>query len=234
SFSTTAATLGQLFEGVGEVSNATIVAFNGRSRGYGFVTMKDESTAINALKALDKRDLDGRSINVEVARAEGDRRPRDFGGPRRFGGGGRYDNGFNGGYNGGYEGGYRRYAGFGGGRRFGRFSRFGRRPRRGPAPDPNAPLSKTRIHLGNLPFRLTDEELKKEFEGYQIKEVVIAKSSATGRAFGFGFIEFVNEDEQRKAIAEKNNFDLLGRRIFVNPARERAAVPATAPAPTSG
>ncbi|KAA6396288.1 MAG: putative 31 kDa ribonucleoprotein [Streblomastix strix] len=233
-FITTAEQLGQLFEGVGEVSNATIVAFNGRSRGYGFVTMKDEQTALGALKQLDKKDLDGRSINVEVARAEGERGPR----PRRFpryggnGGGfrgGRYGGGgYNGGYGGfrgGYNGGgYGRYGGGGfGGGRYGGYRRPYGGSRRRTTSDPNAPLSTTRVHLGNLPFRLTEEELKAAFEEYKVKEVIIAKSAATGRAFGFGFVEFASEDEQKRAIKDKDNFDLQGRRIPVSAARERAA-----------
>ncbi|KAA6361608.1 MAG: hypothetical protein EZS28_042865 [Streblomastix strix] len=43
---TTAVQLEQLFEKVGEIEDATIVAFNGRSMGYGYVTMIDEQTAI--------------------------------------------------------------------------------------------------------------------------------------------------------------------------------------------
>ncbi|KAA6374975.1 MAG: putative Single-stranded TG1-3 DNA-binding protein [Streblomastix strix] len=203
SFNTTAEQLTQLFETVGDVIDATIVTFKNKSRGYGFVVMKDEQAALSALKQLDKKDLDGRSINVEVARAEGDLKPRS----RRFPPQGDYS----------------------GGRRFGRFSRFGRRPRREPSPDPNVPLSTTRVHLGNLPFRLTEEELKAAFDGYDVKKVIIAKSAKTGRVFGFGFVEFENEDEQKRAIKEMDNFDLQGRKIPVIAARERPKPISTPP-----
>ncbi|KAA6394579.1 MAG: hypothetical protein EZS28_009899, partial [Streblomastix strix] len=84
SFSTTAAELGQLFEGAGnDVENATIIAFAGRSKGYGFVTLKDEATALKALSELNKKDLGGRSINVEIAKPLNPR-PRNQDGPRRF------------------------------------------------------------------------------------------------------------------------------------------------------
>ncbi|KAA6369919.1 MAG: putative protein kinase,serine/threonine-protein kinase [Streblomastix strix] len=203
SFGTTAEQLGRLFESVGEVINATIVAFNGRSMGYGFVTMKDEQTALDALKQLDKKELNGKSINVEVARTIGEREPL----PRRF----------------------PRYGDYSGGRRFGRFSPFGRRPRFGPAPDPNSQLSKTRVFLGCLPFSLTEEELKAAFDGYDIKKVTIAKSPATGRALGFGYIEFANEDEQKRVLREVNVVTLVGRQCHVEPAHERPKPISTPP-----
>ena len=58
----------------------------GRPRGFAFVTMPDTS-ARAAIDALNGKDLDGRTLNVNEARAKTDRGGRGGGG----GGGGRRD-----------------------------------------------------------------------------------------------------------------------------------------------
>ncbi|KAA6373222.1 MAG: hypothetical protein EZS28_031251, partial [Streblomastix strix] len=57
-------------------------------------------------------------------------------------------------------------------------------------------LSKTRVHLGNLPFELTEDELRDAFQGFAVKDVDIVRR-ADDRPAGFGFIEFENEADQR-------------------------------------
>ena len=47
----------------------------GRPRGFGFVEMED-STAINAISALNGRDLDGRSLRINEARERSPRQAR--------------------------------------------------------------------------------------------------------------------------------------------------------------
>ncbi|KAA6376478.1 MAG: hypothetical protein EZS28_027996 [Streblomastix strix] len=65
---TLAANLGHLFESIGEISNAKIAVMNGWSKGYGFVTMKDELTAKKACQELDKHELDGNIITVKFVK----------------------------------------------------------------------------------------------------------------------------------------------------------------------
>jgi hypothetical protein len=74
-----------LFEGVGEVVNATIISRQNRSLGYGFVELKNEArfhfnhniivlffvVAVEAQKRLDKTDLNGREIRIEISRSTG-------------------------------------------------------------------------------------------------------------------------------------------------------------------
>jgi cold-inducible RNA-binding protein len=68
------------FAQAGAVADAKVIMerdMPNRSRGFGFVTMADESGMAAALK-LDKSELDGRAINVSEAqerapRADGDR-----------------------------------------------------------------------------------------------------------------------------------------------------------------
>jgi RNA recognition motif-containing protein len=75
-FSTTSATLRTLFAQHGEVSSAQVVEDrdSGRSRGFGFVEMPSAEEAQKAIAATDGKELDGRSIKVNLARPRTDRR----------------------------------------------------------------------------------------------------------------------------------------------------------------
>ncbi|MBK7335319.1 MAG: RNA-binding protein [Saprospirales bacterium] len=60
----------ELFEAFGEVSSAKLVfdRETGRSKGFGFVEMPDDSEAQRAIDALNETEVDGRTIVVKVAR----------------------------------------------------------------------------------------------------------------------------------------------------------------------
>ncbi|GFS29327.1 cold, circadian rhythm, and rna binding 2 [Actinidia rufa] len=93
----------------------------GRSRGFGFVTFKDEQSMRDAIEGMNGQDLDGRNITVNEAQSRGSGGGGGGGGFRSGGGrreGGGYSRG--GGYGGG-GGGYggsrdRGYGGDGGSR----------------------------------------------------------------------------------------------------------------------
>ena len=111
-FNATEESVRSLFERYGAVNSARIMTDRetGRSRGFAFVEMENESEADQAISALNGYTLDGRALNVNEARPKPD---RGFGGgPNRFGGGG---GGRPGGAGGG--GGRRPGGGGGGGRR---------------------------------------------------------------------------------------------------------------------
>jgi RNA recognition motif-containing protein len=59
------------FSEFGEVSSVKIIIdkFSGRSRGFGFVEMPNNSEADQAIKALNGKALNGRSIKVNQAEA---------------------------------------------------------------------------------------------------------------------------------------------------------------------
>ncbi|XP_020235774.1 28 kDa ribonucleoprotein, chloroplastic [Cajanus cajan] len=61
--------LEQIFSEHGKIVNARVVydRESGRSRGFGFVTMSDETEMNDAIAALDGQSLDGRAIRVSVA-----------------------------------------------------------------------------------------------------------------------------------------------------------------------
>ncbi|WZZ82958.1 hypothetical protein YC2023_103530 [Brassica napus] len=102
------------FSQYGDVLDSKIIndRETGRSRGFGFVTFKDEKAMKDAIEGMNGQDLDGRSITVNEAQSRG-----GGGGGGRGGGGGGYRSGGGGGYGGG-GGGY----GGGGGRREGGYS----------------------------------------------------------------------------------------------------------------
>lgn len=62
--------LRSLFENYGEVVTAKIIMdkATGRSKGFGFVEMINESDANAALTSLDGKDVSGRAIKVTIAR----------------------------------------------------------------------------------------------------------------------------------------------------------------------
>lgn len=87
SFSTTDEDLNRMFSQHGTVNRATVVKDRetGRSRGFGFVEMTDETAARAAIKAVNGKDLGGRALTVNEARP---RAPRREGGGGGGGGGG--------------------------------------------------------------------------------------------------------------------------------------------------
>ncbi len=66
--------LKQAFEEAGEVVEAKVITDRetNRSRGFGFVTMKDEAGAQKAIEMFDGKELDGREIKVNIARPKQD------------------------------------------------------------------------------------------------------------------------------------------------------------------
>ncbi len=69
-WATTSDGLKKHFEQVGEVVKADVLMdkMTGRSRGFGFVEMADDSAADEAVNKLNGSDLDGRKIVVSEAR----------------------------------------------------------------------------------------------------------------------------------------------------------------------
>jgi RNA recognition motif-containing protein len=81
-YSVTEAELEALFAEQGKVDSAVIIKDrdSGQSKGFGFVEMADLKEGQNAIKELNGKDLSGRSITVNQARPQEDRRPGGGGG----------------------------------------------------------------------------------------------------------------------------------------------------------
>jgi cold-inducible RNA-binding protein len=86
SYATTDSSLAELFGAIGEVLSVNLITdrMTGRSRGFAFVEMAEQSGAEEAINQLNGREVDGRALKVAEARPK---RPRQdsWGG----GGGGR-------------------------------------------------------------------------------------------------------------------------------------------------
>jgi RNA recognition motif-containing protein len=78
------------------------------------------------------------------------------------------------------------------------------------------------IYCGNLPYGVSENELRDLFSGFgEVSSVAIITDKYTGQSKGFGFIEMPNQDEAQKAIEALHENDLQGRNITVNQARPR-------------
>jgi len=77
-----------------------------------------------------------------------------------------------------------------------------------------------KIYVGNLPYEITEEELREEFGTFgEVKSVNIIKDKYTGRPRGFGFVEMAIVSEGRAAIAGLNGKAMKDQTLMVNAAR---------------
>jgi RNA recognition motif-containing protein len=102
-FQTSSSDLEELFGAVGTVQSATVIEDRetGRSRGFGFVEMSSKEEGEAAINEFNGKEVNGRNLNVNEAKA---REERGGGGGNRggYGGGGnRGGGGGRGGYGGG-------------------------------------------------------------------------------------------------------------------------------------
>jgi len=223
-FQTKESALVQEFGAAGKVISANIITRGPRSLGYGFVEMDSEEDAAKAVQMLNKKEIDGRPVNVEVAKPR-DETKKDTtnttdntnsgatrGSPRGRGRGGRSR------------------GGRGRGRGFASF-----RPRgTGEKPqaanennnikqqpkekqEENRTPSKTMLFVANLPFKLDDDTFAKIFKDATLnfKAAHVVKNQRSGRSKGFGFVEFDNEADQQKALNAINKKVVDERELVV-------------------
>lgn len=77
-------------------------------------------------------------------------------------------------------------------------------------------MAASKLYVGNLNYRTTEEKLKDLFSQYgEVNSVNILQ----GR--GFGFVEMANADSAEDAKTKLNGQEFDGRRIIVSDARPR-------------
>ena len=82
------------------------------------------------------------------------------------------------------------------------------------------------IYVGNLSHDVTRDELMQAFQAHgQVASVNIITDKFTGASRGFGFVEMPSAAEAKAAIDALNNYDLKGRPLNVNEARQREEKP---------
>jgi RNA recognition motif-containing protein len=76
SYDTTETALTELFAEIGDVQSVNLMTdrMTGRSRGFAFVEMADDTLAQEAINQLNEREVDGRNIKVAEARPRRDDR----------------------------------------------------------------------------------------------------------------------------------------------------------------
>jgi len=78
------------------------------------------------------------------------------------------------------------------------------------------------IYVGNLDFKVNENDLKGIFEEYgTVESVKIISDKFSGRSKGFGFVTMENSAEAKKAINDLNGATLISREIIVNEAKPK-------------
>jgi RNA recognition motif-containing protein len=241
-FSTKEPELAAEFEAAGKVISANIITRGPRSLGYGFVEMESEEGAENAVKLLDKKEFQGRQINVEVARPREETKPEAPKAPRGEGNTGPTERS---------ERSERRpvpkkknyikkedkpastkaeetqpKTTFDGPKRKpkprnpapreGQTAPREAPPRRVPNENKNRVESQTTLFVANLPFSLDDTGFAKIVTDLSLKlksAHVVTKRNT--RSKGYGFVEFDNHEDQQKALGVLNKKVVDGRELSV-------------------
>ena len=77
-----------------------------------------------------------------------------------------------------------------------------------------------KLFVGNLPFRMTSEDLQAHFEqaGIAVDNATVITDKISGRSRGFGFVETPDGERAIEALAGQQ---VDGRELTVNEARPR-------------
>ena len=79
------------------------------------------------------------------------------------------------------------------------------------------------LFIGSLAWATTDDGLKSFFETIgEVASARVVTDRDTRKSRGFGFVEFVDEANNQKAVDQLNGKELDGREITVSIARPKA------------
>ena len=78
------------------------------------------------------------------------------------------------------------------------------------------------IYVGNLPYSVTGDDLRKIFTEYgEVHDAKVISDKHSGKSKGFGFVQMPEDEHAEKAIENLHESDLQGRNIKVNQARPK-------------
>ena len=79
-----------------------------------------------------------------------------------------------------------------------------------------------KLYVGNLPFSITEDELRSKFERHgTVSSVNVIMDRDTGRARGFAFVEMDEASAADDAMRALDGSDLGGRNMKVNEAQDK-------------
>ncbi|KAJ1924631.1 hypothetical protein IWQ60_005078 [Tieghemiomyces parasiticus] len=226
-FDTTREEVLDFFGPASEVKEVTIISRSNRPMGYGFAAFETPEAAQAAVATFDKKELKERAVNLELARAKSERRPRVRRARLNRKRGGRRDETEEGTdavvpeaspvekdapiageeettpVNGRSRGSGRRRGGRGAaaggeGRRFPRQSRRNVEETGTPSP--------TTVFVANLPLEADNAALKEVFRGYGVVSASVIMRRNTGQSKGFGFVVLATPEEQKRAVESGDSF----------------------------
>lgn len=83
-----------------------------------------------------------------------------------------------------------------------------------------------KLYVGNLPYNVTEDQLRQMFSEYgSVGSVNVITDKFSGQSKGFGFVEMADNSEADAAIKGLNETNQGGRNIKVNEARPRQPRP---------
>jgi len=86
------------------------------------------------------------------------------------------------------------------------------------------------IYVGNLPYGVTEEELRAAFSEFGgVSSINMITDKFTGQPKGFAFLEMPNNSEADRAVKALNESVLKGRKLKVNQAKPRGERPSRRP-----
>jgi len=78
-----------------------------------------------------------------------------------------------------------------------------------------------KLYVGNLSFDTTDQILQDTFSAYgEVTSAIVIMDRESGRSKGFGFVEFAQDADAKKAMEEMNGKEVDGRSLKVDEAKE--------------
>jgi len=83
-------------------------------------------------------------------------------------------------------------------------------------------MAQQNLFIGSLAYATTDDALKAFFETVgEVASARVITDRESGRSKGFGFVEYVSDDDNQKAIDQLNGKELDGRPISVTLAKPK-------------
>jgi len=79
-----------------------------------------------------------------------------------------------------------------------------------------------KIYVGNMPFSMTEDELRGLFAAHgAVDSVSVITDRDSGRPRGFAFVEMPDDNAAQAAIEALDGSEAAGRKLTVNPARPK-------------